>query len=103
MSSRLFASQKNGRLPAACRQAGCRSRLVQRLARPGRLDRGNRAAGVRATSMSGATFRGNKVALPSRPCVACGRTMSWRKRWARNWAEVKYCSDACRRVRAARG
>jgi len=55
------------------------------------------------TAMSRATFRGNKMALPSKPCVACGRAMSWRKRWARNWAEVKYCSEACRRVAANRG
>ncbi|MEY3273374.1 MAG: hypothetical protein RLZZ341_2275, partial [Pseudomonadota bacterium] len=41
-------------------------------------------------------------ALPSKPCVACGRPMSWRKRWAANWDEVKFCSDACRRGRATR-
>ena len=23
--------------------------------------------------------------------------MTWRKKWAKNWDEVKYCSDACRR------
>jgi hypothetical protein len=22
--------------------------------------------------------------------------MVWRKSWAKNWADVKYCSDACR-------
>jgi hypothetical protein len=27
--------------------------------------------------------------------------MTWRKRWERNWDEVKYCSDACRRQGAA--
>ena len=43
------------------------------------------------------SFRGNKAALPSKPCAACGLTMTWRKRWARNWDEVKFCSDACRR------
>ncbi|MBU6257911.1 MAG: DUF2256 domain-containing protein [Burkholderiales bacterium] len=48
-------------------------------------------------------FRGNKQALPSKPCVACGRAMSWRRRWANNWAEVRFCSDACRRKGAARG
>jgi hypothetical protein len=47
-------------------------------------------------------FKGNKAALPSKPCVACGRPMSWRKRWAKNWAEVKFCSDACR-AQGARG
>jgi hypothetical protein len=41
-------------------------------------------------------FKGNKAALPSKPCVACGRPMTWRKAWAKNWADVKYCSDACR-------
>jgi hypothetical protein len=43
------------------------------------------------------TFRGNKAALPSKPCAACGLPMTWRKRWARCWDTVKFCSDACRR------
>ena len=30
-------------------------------------------------------------------CQSCGRVMSWRKSWARNWDEVRYCSDSCRR------
>lgn len=30
-------------------------------------------------------------------CVVCGRLITYRKKWARNWAEVKYCSDGCRR------
>ena len=42
------------------------------------------------------SFKGNKSSLPSKACAACGRTMSWRKRWAKNWADVKFCSDACR-------
>lgn len=41
-------------------------------------------------------FKGNKQSLPSKPCAVCGRPMSWRKAWAKNWAEVLYCSDACR-------
>ena len=59
-------------------------------------------AGVTMKSRS-AGFRGNKSALPSKPCVACGLAMSWRRRWAKNWADVKYCSEACRRGKAARG
>lgn len=47
--------------------------------------------------------RGNKAALPSKPCVVCGLAMSWRRSWAKNWAEVKYCSEACRRQKDARG
>lgn len=31
-------------------------------------------------------------------CVVCGRTMTFRRRWQRAWAEVKYCSDRCRRA-----
>lgn len=42
-------------------------------------------------------FKGNKSFLPSKPCAACGRTMTWRKAWARNWDEVRYCSEACRK------
>ena len=25
--------------------------------------------------------------------------MHWRKAWARNWDQVRYCSDACRRTK----
>jgi hypothetical protein len=57
--------------------------------------------GIERARMSG--FKGNKQSLPTKPCVACGRPMSWRKRWARTWDEVRYCSDACRRVRAPHG
>ncbi|MBU3705744.1 MAG: DUF2256 domain-containing protein [Mycobacterium sp.] len=47
--------------------------------------------------MKGSEFKGNKSALPSKLCVQCARPMTWRKRWARNWDEVKYCSQRCRR------
>lgn len=46
-------------------------------------------------------LKGQKAALPHKPCQACGRPMSWRKRWARSWDEVRYCSDACRRRKPA--
>jgi hypothetical protein len=42
------------------------------------------------------SFKGNKAGLPSKTCVTCGKEMTWRKSWAKNWDEVKYCSDACR-------
>jgi hypothetical protein len=41
-------------------------------------------------------FKGNKQGLPSKWCVVCGRTMTWRKAWGKNWELVLYCSDACR-------
>jgi hypothetical protein len=37
-----------------------------------------------------------KADLPSKPCQACGRPFTWRKKWERVWDEVRYCSDACR-------
>lgn len=27
--------------------------------------------------------------------------MHWRKAWARNWADVRYCSDTCRRKKVS--
>ncbi|MEM7378269.1 MAG: DUF2256 and DUF3253 domain-containing protein [Pseudomonadota bacterium] len=30
-------------------------------------------------------------------CAHCGRTFSWRKKWAADWASVRYCSARCRR------
>ena len=43
-------------------------------------------------------FRGNKQSLPTKECTVCGRPMTWRKSWAKNWDCVKYCSERCRRV-----
>ncbi|WP_153132764.1 DUF2256 domain-containing protein [Dechloromonas hortensis] len=40
-----------------------------------------------------------KSDLPSKICHACGRPYIWRKKWAAVWAEVKYCSERCRRHR----
>ena len=35
-------------------------------------------------------------------CASCGRRIEWRKKWADNWDEVRYCSDACRRRKVTR-
>ncbi|MFQ3594298.1 MAG: DUF2256 domain-containing protein [Gemmataceae bacterium] len=40
-----------------------------------------------------------KQHLPSKICASCGRPFTWRKKWARNWDEVRYCSDRCRNAR----
>ncbi|MBL8991154.1 MAG: DUF2256 domain-containing protein [Phycisphaerae bacterium] len=32
-----------------------------------------------------------------KPCACCGRRITWRKKWQRDWHAVKYCSDRCRR------
>lgn len=42
-----------------------------------------------------------KSDLPTKPCAACGRPFAWRKKWAKTWTEVRYCSDRCRAERAA--
>lgn len=33
----------------------------------------------------------------SKTCESCGREIEYRKKWARDWDNVKYCSDECRR------
>jgi hypothetical protein len=38
-----------------------------------------------------------KSDLPEKMCPVCNRLFAWRKKWEKNWQEVKYCSDACRR------
>ena len=35
--------------------------------------------------------------LPEKICLVCGRPFTWRKKWARDWEQVKYCSERCRR------
>lgn len=37
-----------------------------------------------------------KADLPHKDCAACGRPFSWRKKWEKVWAEVRYCSEACK-------
>jgi hypothetical protein len=41
----------------------------------------------------------DKAALPQKTCVTCGRPFIWRKKWAKDWAQVRYCSERCRRAR----
>jgi hypothetical protein len=41
-----------------------------------------------------------KAELPRKSCAVCGRPFTWRRKWARDWDAVRYCSDACRRRRA---
>ncbi|WP_417688689.1 DUF2256 domain-containing protein [Roseibium sp.] len=37
-----------------------------------------------------------KPHLPEKICKACGRPFAWRKKWARDWAAVLYCSQRCK-------
>jgi hypothetical protein len=38
-----------------------------------------------------------KADRPTKSCAACGRPFAWRKKWARDWDNVKFCSDRCRK------
>ncbi len=40
--------------------------------------------------------RFTKSNLPTKLCALCGRSFAWRRKWARVWEEVQYCSDRCR-------
>ena len=40
-----------------------------------------------------------KTHLPQKICATCQRPFTWRKKWAKNWDEVKYCSKQCRSVK----
>ncbi|MBK53718.1 MAG: hypothetical protein CMG58_03800 [Candidatus Marinimicrobia bacterium] len=33
--------------------------------------------------------------LPEKICVACHRPFFWRKKWKKDWLNVKYCSKKC--------
>ena len=34
--------------------------------------------------------------LPVKTCAGCGLEFAWRKKWARDWEAVKFCSERCR-------
>jgi hypothetical protein len=38
-----------------------------------------------------------KQNLPIKQCLTCMFYFSWRKKWEKNWEEVKYCSERCRK------
>ncbi|OOY17331.1 DUF2256 domain-containing protein [Thioclava sp. DLFJ4-1] len=38
-----------------------------------------------------------KSDLPMKLCANCRRPFAWRKKWARDWESVRYCSERCRR------
>ncbi|MGB1383676.1 MAG: DUF2256 domain-containing protein [Flavobacteriales bacterium] len=42
-----------------------------------------------------------KPHLPEKCCVICGRPFAWRKKWERDWDNVKHCSERCRRSRSS--
>ncbi|MDE4095897.1 DUF2256 domain-containing protein [Phaeobacter gallaeciensis] len=37
-----------------------------------------------------------KTDLPTKTCPVCARPFAWRRKWARDWGQVIYCSARCR-------
>jgi hypothetical protein len=37
-----------------------------------------------------------KNGFAPKTCEHCGRPFEWRKKWARDWENVKYCSEKCK-------
>ncbi len=35
--------------------------------------------------------------VEEKTCASCGRRIEWRKKWADDWDQVRYCSTGCRR------
>jgi hypothetical protein len=38
-----------------------------------------------------------KSNLPIKICPVCNLPFTWRKKWEKNWENVKYCSKRCRK------
>ena len=42
-----------------------------------------------------------KSELPLKTCATCGRPFAWRRKWAKVWSDVRYCSGRCKSRRKA--
>jgi len=45
---------------------------------------------------SAAMVKHSWYSLPSKICHTCGLAFAWRKKWTRDWDNVKFCSERCR-------
>jgi len=41
--------------------------------------------------------------LPTKTCATCGLPFAWRRKWEKNWNEVKYFSERCGREKRSTG
>ncbi|MDY0205322.1 MAG: DUF2256 domain-containing protein [Pseudomonas sp.] len=44
-----------------------------------------------------------KAHLPEKICPVCQRSFTWRKKWEKDWPQVKYCSKRCAGQRVLSG
>jgi hypothetical protein len=88
-SLRLWVSNFRGRsADSSTRPSDSGAGNVEEFLETGAADRAS------TTPMKGVA----KENLPTKRCERCGLPFAWRKKWARSWAEVRYCSDRCRRA-----
>lgn len=78
--------------------------LAQRLRTyPAMVGKSARAlTATKSSSTSGVQSSSNKVpvsALKPKTCLTCGRMITPRAKWAKDWDGIKYCSDRCRSTR----
>ena len=52
---------------------------------------------MRAPAIEARMKMRKKSDLPTKTCETCGLPFTWRKKWERDWDNVRYCSDRCRR------
>ena len=52
---------------------------------------------MRAPALEAQMKMRKKSELPSKTCETCGLPFTWRKKWERDWDNVRYCSERCRR------
>ena len=38
-----------------------------------------------------------KLKLESKICIVCNKPFNWRKKWEKDWVDIKYCSQRCKR------
>ncbi|NNF13086.1 MAG: DUF3253 domain-containing protein [Gemmatimonadetes bacterium] len=85
--------------PAPSRRLRRRSAAAPR---ENQLDPHRGVAGPGAAGCRASAVRGSRGLPGPKSCASCGRTMVYRRRWARVWDEVKYCSARCRSRRTGR-
>jgi len=44
-----------------------------------------------------------KPHLPTKLCLICQKPFTWRKKWQKDWPQVRYCSERCRRAKPQTG
>ena len=43
-----------------------------------------------------------KLNLPKKICKTCKLEFTWRKKWKKDWDNVIYCSEKCRKTKSSK-